>query len=353
MNHRSSQQRTAPSAGPERSQGSQAPAAPGCVVRWANGEISECLMGAAAPEQAQHVRECGACRAELERLETALQRFRSSVRQWSAAPEVYQTNYRLARGSAAMAGLGSLLIHAGVVGSLLVLGSLKPVQVVVKETVSFIAPDLSAFKPKPQRAHGGGGGGARELLDASKGKLPKVAPRQFTPPRVDPAEAHLPIEPTIVSDQPLPNLQANNFGDPLTKLGMASNGIGSGGGIGGGAGGGVGSGKGPGYGPGSGGGFGGAAYRIGGGVSAPVPIYQPEPEYSEEARKAKLQGTVLLALIVDETGKPVAIRVTKPLGLGLDQMAIQAVEKWRFKPGTKDGKPVPVIASVEVNFRLL
>ncbi|HYK62473.1 MAG TPA: energy transducer TonB, partial [Bryobacteraceae bacterium] len=71
------------------------------------------------------------------------------------------------------------------------------------------------------------------------------------------------------------------------------------------------------------------------------------------ARKAKWQGTVLLSLVVDENGKAVSIKVTKPLGLGLDQKAIEAVEKWRFKPGMKDGKAVPVIASVEVNFRLL
>jgi periplasmic protein TonB len=132
-----------------------------------------------------------------------------------------------------------------------------------------------------------------------------------------------------------------------------SNGIGSGGGIGNGKGGGVGPGTGPGFGPGSGGGFGGGAYRIGGGVSAPIPIFQPEPEYSEEARKAKWQGTVMLSLVVDESGKAVGIKVTKSLGLGLDEKAIEAVQKWRFKPGTKDGKPVPVIASVEVNFRLL
>jgi len=318
-------------------------------------QISECLMGGAAPEQAAaHARDCGACRAELERLETALQRFRSSVRQWSAAPEARQTTYRLARGNAAAAGLVSALLHAGVVGSLFVLGSLKPVQSLVKDQiVSLIAPDLSAFKPTPQKAQGGGGGGARELLDASKGRVPKIAPRQFTPPRVDPVEAHLLIEPTIVADLPLPAIQANNYGDPLSKLGMASNGIGSGGGIGNGKGGGVGSGNGPGFGPGSGGGFGGAAYRIGGGVSAPVPIYQPEPEYSEEARKAKWQGTVVLALVVDEMGRAVRIQVTKSLGLGLDQKAVEAVEKWRFKPGMKDGKPVPVIASIEVNFRLL
>ena len=260
-------------------------------------------------------------------------------------------------GNETKAGLGSVAIHGGVIAVLFILSTLKPVQQAVENTVTMItAPDLSAFKPKPapKKPQGGGGGGAKEILDASKGKLPKIAPKQFTPPRVDPPpDPKLPMTPTIVADQPIPNIQANNYGDPLSKLGIASNGIGSGGGIGSGKGGGVGPGNGAGFGPGSGGGFGGGAYRIGGGVSAPVPIYQPEPEYSEEARKAKWQGTVLLSLVVDETGKAVGIKVTKSLGLGLDQKAIEAVEKWKFKPGMKDGKPVPVMASVEVNFRLL
>jgi TonB family protein len=103
----------------------------------------------------------------------------------------------------------------------------------------------------------------------------------------------------------------------------------------------------------SAGGFDDRAYRIGNGVSAPVPIYQPEPEYSQEARKAKLEGTVMLSLVVDENGKAQNIRVTKSLGHGLDEKAVEAVKKWRFKPSMKDGKPVPVIASAEVNFRLL
>jgi periplasmic protein TonB len=258
-------------------------------------------------------------------------------------------------GNETKAGLGSIAVHGVVIALIFIIFSIKPVQrIIQQEVTTIIAPDLSAFKPQPKKAQGGGGGGARELLDASKGKLPKIAPKQFTPPRVDPPEnPKLPVLPTIVADQPIPNIQANNYGDPLSKLGQLSNGIGSGGGIGNGKGGGVGPGTGPGFGPGSGGGFGGGAYRIGGGVSAPVPIFQPEPEYSEEARKAKWQGTVMLSLVVDESGKAVGIKVTKSLGLGLDEKAIEAVQKWRFKPGTKDGKAVPVIASVEVNFRLL
>jgi protein TonB len=93
------------------------------------------------------------------------------------------------------------------------------------------------------------------------------------------------------------------------------------------------------------------AYAIGGSVSAPSVLSRVEPEYSEEARKAKWQGTVVLTLVVDEHGLPQAMKVTRSLGLGLDQKAIEAVSKWRFKPGMKDGKPVPVIATIEVTFR--
>jgi TonB family protein len=143
------------------------------------------------------------------------------------------------------------------------------------------------------------------------------------------------------------------LGDPLSKVLGASNGTGSGAGMGSGNGGGIGPGSGAGYGPGHGGNFGGGAYKIGGGVAAPVPIYKPEPEYSEEARKAKFQGTVVLAIVVDEHGNVRDEKVVRPLGLGLDQKAIEAVQKWRFRPGMKDGHAVPVQATIEVNFRLL
>jgi TonB family protein len=94
-------------------------------------------------------------------------------------------------------------------------------------------------------------------------------------------------------------------------------------------------------------------YRIGGGVSAPVPTYMPEPKYDEKASQAKIEGTVLLQIIVGEDGRAHNIKVTRSLDPGLDQKAIEAVEQWRFRPGEKDGKPVAVIASVHVNFRLL
>jgi TonB family protein len=95
------------------------------------------------------------------------------------------------------------------------------------------------------------------------------------------------------------------------------------------------------------------AYKIGGGVSAPRLLFKVQPQYSEEATKAKFQGTVLLYVEVDEQGLPRNIRIIRPLGFGLDRKAIEAVAKWKFSPGMKDGKPVAVQAQIEVNFRLL
>ena len=249
-------------------------------------------------------------------------------------------------GNEAKAGISWLLIHVGVITLLVFLGSLKPVQTAIKQVIPLIAPDLRPYISQPKKNQSGGGGGQKNLLEANKGKLPKPAPKQFTPPVLHPIEhPQLPTPASIIAPDDIPNIQANNYGDPLGRLGIPSlgNGIGSG----------IGSGKGAGVGPGSGGGFGGGAYRIGGGVSAPSVLLKVEPEYSEEARKAKWQGTVVLSLVVDDQGRPQNLKIVRALGLGLDQKAIEAVEKWKFKPGMKDGKPVPVMATIEVNFRLL
>ncbi len=264
-------------------------------------------------------------------------------------------------GNEKTAGLGSVLVHGGVVALLFLIGTNETVQKVAKEVVHLTAPvDLAPYQPKaaPQKQSMGGGGGGGNLspLDASKGKLPKIA-KQFTPPSavVLNENPKLIMEPSI-EVQPnavLPTVNINALGDPMGIGKIPSNGPGSGAGIGSGKGGGVGSGTGRGVGPGSGGGIGGGAYRIGGGVSAPAVLAKVEPEYSEEARKAKFQGTVMLYIEVDENGKPKNLRVVRALGLGLDEKAIEAVSKWKFRPGFKDGKPVTVAATVEVNFRLL
>jgi TonB family protein len=258
-------------------------------------------------------------------------------------------------------GLMSLAFHAGVVVLLFTLGTNKAVQQKVKEAVHLVSPDIAPYMPeaapKPKTMQGGGGGGDRSPTPASKGRAPKFSPRQFVPPAavVNNPNPKLLMDPTLIGppDVQLPNNNMPVWGDPLAKLGPPSNGPGSGGGIGSGSGGGIGSGKGAGYGPGEGGGVGGGAYSIGGGVSPPSVLYRVDPEYSEEARKAKYSGTVVLYIEVDTSGHASNIRVLKAIGLGLDEKAIDAVNKWRFKPGLKDGKPVKVRAQIEVNFRLL
>jgi len=92
--------------------------------------------------------------------------------------------------------------------------------------------------------------------------------------------------------------------------------------------------------------------RVGGQVLAPKVLYDPNPAYSDVARRAGYQGTVVLWLVVDTDGRPHKIRVQRGIGMGLDQAAIEAVKTWRFQPATKDGQPVPVMINVEVNFRL-
>ena len=317
-------------------------------------QISKCLIGGGAPRETQHVRECAACSAELGRLESSFSQFRGSIRHWSDRVSVTDGaipwNVRievaslkgLYAGHETVAGIGSLIIHVAAVALLLVAGSLPPVQKAVKEFVPLFAPDLKPLQPKPEQSKGGGG--SPQKTAETKGELPKVAPKSFVPPIRPQDDPKLAVNPTIVAPD-MPNINSPNYGNPLAGLGIPSAGSGIGTGIG--------PGRGPGVGPGSRGGFGGLAYKIGGGVSAPVPVYRPEPEYSEEARKAKWQGAVLLSLVVDENGVPQDIKVIRSVGLGLDQKAIEAVQKWRFKPGQKDGKAVPVSANIEVNFRLL
>jgi periplasmic protein TonB len=230
-------------------------------------------------------------------------------------------------------------------------------QLIKQATVIFTPVDTAPPEATPKKNLGGGGGGDRSPLPASRGKLPKAALRQFTPPAAVLANMNpkLAMEPTIIAppDTVLPQINSANYGDPFGKLGPLSNGTGSGGGIGSGRGGGVGSGIGGGVGPGEGGGFGGGVFKVGGGVTAPSVIKKVEPEYSEEARKAKYAGTVVLYIEVDPGGHATNIKVMHSLGMGLDEKAIDAVKKWVFNPGKKNGSPVTVAATIEVNFRLL
>jgi periplasmic protein TonB len=221
--------------------------------------------------------------------------------------------------------------------------------------------DISAYVPKlppgKKPAGGGGGGGAHELLPASHGKAPKFAMEQIAKPAVViPQHAAIQVPPTVLGNPEL-NLHqqdAKNWGDPLAKVLNDSSGSGGGGGIGSGNGGGIGSGNGGGVGPGEGYGTGGGTPTAGtGGYGTPACLYCPAAEYSDEAVKAKYQGTVLLIATITPDGKATDIQVVKGMGLGLDEKAIAAVRTWRFTPARgPDGRPASVRQTVEVQFHL-
>ncbi len=257
--------------------------------------------------------------------------------------------------------LGSTGVHVLII-AILAVGTILARRVVTpvaqpKPIVALVDPsDLPPLPPSKTQVGGGGGGGDRDVLQASKGKLPKLSMEQITPPVVVVRNEHpkLAVEPTIIIP-PQVHLASNNMpnlGDPMAHAVLPSNGTGGGGGIGSGEGGGVGSGKGGGFGPGEGGGTGGGVFHVGGGVSPPRVVYQPEPEFSEEARKAKYQGVCTLGLIVGADGRPTNIHVLSSLGMGLDEKAIEAVKNWKFEPAMKDGHPVRVEIAVEVDFHL-
>jgi periplasmic protein TonB len=226
------------------------------------------------------------------------------------------------------------------------------------EPVFLINPDIGRYIPRAPRPpkEAGGGGGGRDRTPASRGRLARAALRQFTPPMavIRNTDARLTIEPTLIGlpDVETPALPLQNYGDPNGVLGKLSNGRGSGGGIGDGIGGGVGDSRGPGYGAGQNGGISGDGAG-GGPITPPVLVWKGEPEYSEEARKAHVQGMVVLLIEINARGQAQNIRVRQGLGLGLDERAMQAVGAWRFRPGTRNGKPVITTAEVYVNFRLL
>jgi len=238
----------------------------------------------------------------------------------------------------------SFVTHTAGLGLMLWLLLPVPAKIIPPTTANSV--ELAPYVPQHVGKGGpsGGGGGDASKLKASAGSPPKAAKQQFTPPTVLPQQkSKLMIEPTVVADLKVPpNAQ---LGDPLSKLMTPSSGTGVGSGIGSGSGGGVGSGHGgPGVGPG--------IFHVGEGVSAPRAIYTPEPEFSEEARKAKYQGVVVLNIIVGTDGRVHNPRVVRSLGMGLDEKAIEGVKTWKFDPSKKDGRAVAVEMNIEVAFNL-
>lgn len=219
--------------------------------------------------------------------------------------------------------------------------------------------DFPLFSPaRDDASHGGGGGGANDLIYPITGRVPDRSNAPLLPPQVPVlVNPQLAINPAIavppdvkLPDNPaLPNLGVTHSSNTV----ILSGGPGAEAGIGSGSKGGVGPGSGPGWGPGADRGAGGGPYVPGrGGVTAPIPLYQPEAEFSDEARRVKYQGVCMISVIIDAQGNPQNPRVLQPLGMGLDEKALEAVRRYKFKPARKDGKPVPVLITVAVNFRL-
>jgi len=245
---------------------------------------------------------------------------------------------------------GSVAVHSAILLLLLLMGMAPPRAVIPPVVPVPLADPKLYLRPRTASGDSGGQGGMRSPLPAARGKLPKRVPRPFVAPQPERMQApklvlDAGIEVAIQLDE-LPAANLPHWGDPLAPSGPPSGGPGCCRSIG--------DKPGNSVGPGGAGDIGlGGGYRIGGGVSAPVLVFRQEPEYSEEARKAKFQGTVMLSIVVDEKGQPRELRVMQSAGLGLDEKAIEAVRSWRFRPGKKSGKAVPVQAVVMVNFRLL
>jgi periplasmic protein TonB len=232
----------------------------------------------------------------------------------------------------------SVVIHVGAVMLLLLLASIPAVRDTVARLPDRVVP---LFAP---RAKAESGGGQRNPLPASRGKIPpRAVTKIFVPPMAVRLEnPKLAVQQAMV-DAPDININATDIGDPMGALGPLSGGPGGPSGIGGGRGPGIGNGPGPEA----------ISYKALGITQEPKLLHAEEPEYSDEARRARYQGSVLLAIEVDINGRATNIRVVRSLGLGLDERAVAAVQKWKFRPAMAGGRAVTAPAQVQVTFHLL
>jgi len=255
----------------------------------------------------------------------------------------------------------SIFINAGIL-ALLLFAFRKQVVAVIAPHLNLSSVDIAPWKPKTPKSGdmgGGGGGGANDVAPPIKGHLPKIEKQPILQPQpVILEKPKLAVDPAINIQEKIklpdnPNLPSIGV-TSSPNVTLASAGQGSHAGMGTGQNGGLGSGNGNGYGPGTGGNVGGGLYKVGNGVSEPKLTFSVEAEFSDEARRAKYEGTVVISLIVDAQGNPQNIRVGRSLGMGLDEKAMEAVRQYKFKPAIeqKSGKAVPVPISVEVRFRL-
>jgi periplasmic protein TonB len=241
------------------------------------------------------------------------------------------------------------------------------IQYVPKATIAEFVPQRLpsdiVWLAEPGPGGGGGGGGNESPEPPAPVELPgrdAITVPVERPPEVvapEPEVEEPPIEPQL--NIPAQTLASSQIALPgaLESANLAptvSQGAGTGGGAGTGTGTGVGEGQGSGLGPGFGGGAGGGAYRPGSGVTLPRVVREVKPQYTADAMRAKVQGTVLLECVVMPDGSVSEVQVVRSLDsvFGLDQEAVKAARQWQFMPGTRQGEPVPVFITIELSFTL-
>ena len=257
----------------------------------------------------------------------------------------------------------SILLDACLLALLIVANRWTPPST---DTVAALVPpsDQIIWLAEPGPGGGGGGGGNKmpdpprkaELPGKDKITVPIEKPPVLEPPKEEPKEEPTPIEALTIPAVTLAAANETLMGtiDVASTPSTLSQGSGAGGGAGTGVGTGVGPGTGSGLGPGSGGGTGGGTYRPGNGVTTPVPINEVKPQYTSEAMRARIQGQVWVECVVQPNGECTGVQVVRSLDqtFGLDREAVKAAEKWRFRPGTRLGQPVPVLVTIELSFAL-
>jgi len=205
-------------------------------------------------------------------------------------------------------------------------------------------------------SHGGGGGGNRQtgpVRHAEGIGSDAMTMRTATPVPTAGVTETAALPQLLLDARPLASGTTEQIGLPVGGVASGtSTGSGSGGGVGDGVGTGIGPGRGPGFGPGSGGGIGGGVYRPGGSVTAPRVLTQVRPVYTSEALAGRIQGTVVLELVVEANGHPADIRVIRSLDPGLDEQAVIAAREWRFEPGRLASRPVNVQVIVMMDFQM-
>lgn len=258
--------------------------------------------------------------------------------------------------------VGSLISHI-VIGVMIILGVRYGAATATTAPLLPEQPNTNIIWLSQPGPGGGGGGGGNQMKEPPRqAELPgkeKITVPVEKPPKMemqevkkepDPvAQLNIPARAMASAQDSLPGAISALPGPPTL-----SQGSGSGGGAGTGTGSGIGPGSGSGLGPGSGGGTGGGVYRPGNGVTLPRVLHEERPQYTSDAMRAKVQGTVLLECVVRPDGSVGDVQVVRSLDptFGLDQQAVTAARKWRFAPGTRLGEPVPVLITIELTFTL-